>query len=144
MMVRHIAFYGLLNPGHGPFERLGLADALEFVGPCRIRGRLYDLGDYPALVRGEGMAEGRLYRIRDPRVLKPLDGFEAVVRDVPKASEYLRRPIRLDDPAVTAWVYIYNRRPPPGTRVPDGPWRPQERVSGSRARAVRNRFAASS
>jgi gamma-glutamylcyclotransferase (GGCT)/AIG2-like uncharacterized protein YtfP len=143
MIPQHIAFYGLLNPGHGPFETFRLGEALDYAGPCRIPGRLHDLGAYPALVRGLGMAEGRLYRIRDPRVLRPLDGFEAVVRGVPKASEYLRRPIMLAGPAVLAWVYVYNRRPPPGSRVPDGPWTPADRLSGSRARAVRSRFAAS-
>ena len=53
-----------------------LGEALELVGPCRIPGRLHDLGAYPALKRRPGIAEGRLYRIRDPRVLRLLDGFE--------------------------------------------------------------------
>ena len=142
MIPEHIAFYGLLNPGHGPFETFGLGEALELVGPCRIPGRLHDLGTYPALRRGHGLAEGRLYRIIDRKVLRLLDGFEAYAPRRPKQSEYLRRPVWLAEPALPAWVYIYNRQPPAGSRVPDGPWRPSERLSRSRARVVRNRFAA--
>jgi gamma-glutamylcyclotransferase (GGCT)/AIG2-like uncharacterized protein YtfP len=144
MIPRHIAFYGLLNPGHGPFEKFRLGEALELIGPCHIPGRLHDLGAYPALKRRPGMAEGRLYRIRDPRVLKPLDDFEAYWPRRPKQSEYLRRPVLLTEPAVWAWVYVYNRRPPAGSLVPEGPWTPADSLSGSRARVVRNRYAASS
>ncbi|MEN3974620.1 gamma-glutamylcyclotransferase family protein [Emcibacter sp. SYSU 3D8] len=143
MSPRHIAFYGLLNPGHGPFEKFRLAEALDLVGPCRIPGRLHDLGAYPGLTRRPGMTEGRLYRIRDPRVLRLLDAFEAYWPRRPKQSEYLRRPVLLANPALWAWVYVYNRKPPAGSLAPEGPWAPAEPLSGCRARAVRNRFAAS-
>lgn len=123
-MIGHIAFYGSLNPGHGPFEALGLEDTLAFATACRIPGRLYDLGDYPGLIRGNGVVAGRLYRLLDTRVLRKLDDYEEIQRGRPKASLFLRRPVRLVDPAVTAWVYVYNRKPPPGTLVRRGIWSP--------------------
>jgi gamma-glutamylcyclotransferase (GGCT)/AIG2-like uncharacterized protein YtfP len=138
-MTGHIAFYGLLNPGHGPFERLRLGAALEPAGPCLIPGRLYDLGRYPGLRRGAGAVRGRLFRIRDRRVLRALDAFEEVRRDRPRLSLYLRRPLTLLDPPVRAWVYVYNRPPGPGSRLAEGRWPP---LNGCRAPVARSRRAA--
>jgi gamma-glutamylcyclotransferase (GGCT)/AIG2-like uncharacterized protein YtfP len=117
MTCDHIVFYGLLRPGHGPFERFRLGDALEHAGPCRIRGVLHDLGPYPGLRPGAGAVHGHLYRIRNARVLRVLDAFEAYDSRRPRRSEYLRRPVRLLSPDLIAWVYVYNGKPRPGSRL---------------------------
>ncbi|MBI1180881.1 MAG: gamma-glutamylcyclotransferase [Alphaproteobacteria bacterium] len=124
MIPDHIALYGLLRPGHGPFERMDLGAALEPAGPCLIRGMLHDLGPYPGLRPGDGTVRGQLYRIRDGRVLRRLDAFEDYDPRRPRRSLYLRRPVRLLEPAVVAWIYAYNRAPPAGSRIAGGTWTP--------------------
>ena len=122
MTPRYVAFYGLLMQGYGPFEEMGLADALEPAGPCRLRGRLYDLGGYPGLIAGEGVVEAQLYRIARQSVMRLIDDFEDFDPADPKGSLYIRKVVKLLEPDREAWVYFYNRRPSLGTRIKGGRW----------------------
>lgn len=103
-------------------ERLGVAGLLGARGPCRIAGRLYDLGAYPALVTGaDGTVEGDLFAVLDPAALPVLDAYEGGVVEDRDASLYLRQRVRLRSPPETAWVYTYNG-PPPGPLIAGGDW----------------------
>jgi gamma-glutamylcyclotransferase (GGCT)/AIG2-like uncharacterized protein YtfP len=130
--------------GFGAQRRLGIADQLQRVGTCRFAGRLYDLGAYPGAAppgageRAEGSAaaadeapatdedgvvQGELYRIRDPRALAAMDRLEGYDPDRPEASHYVRRATELLEPTGrTAWVYWYNGPTAPHDRIPSGSW----------------------
>ena len=74
-----------------------------------IRGELYDLGAYPALVDGEQTIHGRLVVI--PAVLlAQTDQFEHYESAAPHRSLFLRERVRAfaDGAAHEAWVYRYN------------------------------------
>ena len=111
-----LAVYGTLMQGCGGDRRAGVAGALRYRGPCRIRGALWDLGKYPGLTAGEGEVLGELAELEDS-TLAALDAFED------EGSLYVRRRVRLIEPEVEAWVYFYNQSPEGAQRIPGGCWR---------------------
>jgi gamma-glutamylcyclotransferase (GGCT)/AIG2-like uncharacterized protein YtfP len=104
-----IAFYGSLMQDRGNQEKLKIKDYLEFVGPCEIRGRLYDLGEYPGLVQGDDRVKAELYKVKDARVFPLLDKYEDFHVRNPQHSLFVRHVVRLVEPQLDAWVYFYNR-----------------------------------
>lgn len=123
-----VVFYGSLQAGlrlggEPPFEAL-----VELVGPCRLAGRLYEVGDgaYPGLElapTGSGaVVHGELHRILDPAALDLLDRWEEYDPHRPERSPYVRQAVRLLEPDVDAWVYVgrHGRR---GPTVASGDWR---------------------
>lgn len=121
-------FYGLLKqgaagaPAHLDFPRHG-----EFLGPCRFRGRMHDLGGYPGVVPGDGTCHGVLYRLDAARLARQMDEFEDIRPDDPKGSLYRREKTDIleesGQPAGTqAWVYIYNQKADGYPVLEDGNW----------------------
>lgn len=119
----HLALYGSLMASLGGLRRFSGDHDLVYGGPCRIPGRLLDLGDYPGLVAGEGRVRGELHRLRDPAVLAPLDAYEGYDASDPGASLFLRVAMTLCEPALSAWVYVYNGNPGGHPQIASGDWR---------------------
>ncbi|MGE4219685.1 MAG: gamma-glutamylcyclotransferase [Alphaproteobacteria bacterium] len=118
-----IAFYGSLRAGTGVLRRLGVLRLLRSLGPCRLPGRLVDLGRYPGLVRGPGSIAAELFEVRHPRALAVLDRFEDCDPARPRRSMYRRIALSpLDRDGPPAWVYLYNRPAGGWPAVPDGDW----------------------
>jgi gamma-glutamylcyclotransferase (GGCT)/AIG2-like uncharacterized protein YtfP len=105
----HVAFYGSLMKDCGKQEELQIKDCLESLGPCEIRGRLYDLGEYPGLVQGDDRVKAELYKVKDLRVFPLLDKYEEFDVRNQERSLFVRHVVRLPKPQVDAWVYFYNR-----------------------------------
>jgi gamma-glutamylcyclotransferase (GGCT)/AIG2-like uncharacterized protein YtfP len=105
----HIAFYGSLMDDHGKQKELKIKDYLEAIGPCEIRGHLYDLGEYPGLVQGDDRVKAELYKVKDARVFPLLDKYEDFDVRNPQHSLFVRHVVRLVEPQLDAWVYFYNR-----------------------------------
>ena len=105
--------------GRPDVERL-----MRSLGPCRIPGALYSEGDYPWLVAAEGEVSGELYEVADPDAVFPmLDAYED--------DDYVRRTVRLLEPAVDAWVYLWEGDPR-GEPIDDGDWRTWLALRGDR------------
>ncbi len=86
----------------------------------RVRGRLYDLGPYPALVDceepGVGWVDGYVRSIDTDGSLRRLDAYEGV-------EEGLYRRVAVTTQAGRAvWVYVYARPLPPSVRGPLARW----------------------
>ncbi|MCH9807019.1 MAG: gamma-glutamylcyclotransferase [Alphaproteobacteria bacterium] len=103
-----LAVYGSLRRGESGFDELGLKDKLRFVSACQIRGKLYDLGEYPGLVLGDGVVEAELYELVDRQAIVILDEFECFDANNRADSEYIRECVQLIKPDIKAWVYVYN------------------------------------
>ena len=85
-------FYGLLKQGaSGMPAHIDLDKAGVFLGPCRFRGALYDLGGFPGVIDGDGLCHGVRYRLDDAALIAPLDEFEDVLPDDLEASLYVRK-----------------------------------------------------
>ena len=52
-MTHHLFVYGTLSPRHAPLEIAATVRRLRPVGQASVRGRLYDLGEYPGAVLSE-------------------------------------------------------------------------------------------
>jgi gamma-glutamylcyclotransferase (GGCT)/AIG2-like uncharacterized protein YtfP len=133
--TRHVFVYGSLRRAmpkaslpDGAREARGELDRLgRLVGSARIRGRLIDLGAYPALVDGAGWVSGDLYESDTmDRLIAALDAYE----DSAPASqrgrstkEYYRTRRRVQKPDgsfIDAFVYVYNRAADTRPLIPVG------------------------
>lgn len=117
-----IAVYGLLRAGQSGFDRFGLAHAFREAGPCVIKGELWDLGLYPALVEGEDRVLGELFEVLDPDVMADLDAFEDYWPGEPARSRYERRKVRLVEPDRDAFVYVWLLGLDDARRIESGDW----------------------
>ena len=61
----------------------------KFVADAKVRGSLYDLGEYPGLILNESNSTviGEVYEV-DDQLLNELDDFEA-------SSNYVRKPVEI-------------------------------------------------
>lgn len=95
--------YGSLKRGQS--NHAAYMAGQTYLGPARTLPafRLYDLGQYPGLVAcANGVAiEGELWEV-DAECLRRLDQLESI--DV---GEYERQRVRLAEPPVEAWIYLY-------------------------------------
>ena len=86
---------------------------MRVLGEGSIRGVLFDLGPYPAVIGGEGTVRGEVYAMVEPRrLLERVDAIEGFVAGDAARSEYRRHAAvaTLDDGRrCPAWVYFYNR-----------------------------------
>jgi gamma-glutamylcyclotransferase (GGCT)/AIG2-like uncharacterized protein YtfP len=132
-MTAHLFVYGTLLSESGHPMQAVLRRGGTLVGPGRVRGRLYDFGSFPGLVRSdrpEGWVSGEVYRLERPDVtLPPLDAYEGCGPEAGPGSGFrrVREAVRLvHGGEIEAWVYRYEgdlrgARPlPPGDawRIP--------------------------
>jgi gamma-glutamylcyclotransferase (GGCT)/AIG2-like uncharacterized protein YtfP len=99
----------------------------RYVGSATTRGRLYDLGPYPALrparARGETVA-GDVYRVTNPRVFRVLDRYEAGDARARARFTRARCVVTLSRGArKSAWAYHYRRSVVAAARIASGDYR---------------------
>ncbi|HEX9199995.1 MAG TPA: gamma-glutamylcyclotransferase family protein [Acidobacteriaceae bacterium] len=116
-MSEHLFVYGTLHPSRAPREIAGVARKLTHVGHGTIRGRLYDLGDYPGVILDDDATEpvhGEVFALPpDPDALACLDAYEDYRPHDPEGSLFLRQKTTVtlaDGSRETCWVYVYNRQ----------------------------------
>jgi gamma-glutamylcyclotransferase (GGCT)/AIG2-like uncharacterized protein YtfP len=118
----YVAVYGSLRKGLHLSDHPEVQDELIDCGSCVIPGLLYDLGDYPGLRPGDGRVVGELYKLLDLSALRVLDEYERYDALHPDKSLYIRRAVRLVEPAIDAWTYIYNEKIDESRRILSGDW----------------------
>ncbi len=83
-----------------------LAQQAKYIGNAKIKGELYQVSYYPALVQGERWIEGDVF-LCPPQVWPVLDEFEGITDSSPEYSRRLM-PVWCDDGQyLEAWVYWY-------------------------------------
>jgi len=117
-MKEYLFLYGTLLPEYAPDEIAREVRQLHHVGCASVRGRLYDLGQYPGAIldASTGMKiYGQLFVLpTDQRILHALDTYEGFEPSNTKSSLFIRQNATValsDGRTVQCWVYVYNRDP---------------------------------
>jgi gamma-glutamylcyclotransferase (GGCT)/AIG2-like uncharacterized protein YtfP len=119
--------YGTLKRGQSNHQLI--AGALRDVAIATVRGRLYDVGPFPALADGDDRVYGEVLTIDPntlPRLLAILDDLEGYDPSDPGGSMYVRRLVTATDAEareLVAHAYFYNRDPAAFVHLPGGEWR---------------------
>ncbi len=103
----------------------------RLVGRGRVKGKLYDLGEYPGAVYTPGESDeyvkGELYEVNDPELAtRILDRYEEFFPTQPHRSLFVRTvaPVLLEDGRrENAWVYVYNQPVDEANLIPGGDYR---------------------
>lgn len=107
--------YGSLRKGfHSPAYRY-ISDYFQFVGPARVRGKLFDLGESPAAIPAldDYFITGELYQLNHPAefgwAIAQLDDYEGVDPEVGEIPLYRRdlAHIFCNGYTTEAWIYWY-------------------------------------
>ncbi len=112
----YLFVYGTLKRGES--AHYFLAEE-KFIGPAELEGyEMYDLGEYPGIVKGKGKVYGELYAV-SYETLKKLDEFEE------NGLFYLRKKekIKVKDKVYEAWVYEYIETLKNAKKIESGIWK---------------------
>lgn len=130
-MADSLFLYGTLLPGLAPAAIAGAAAQLRFAGEGSVRGRLYDLGEFPGAIL-DSSADHRIFGAvfslpEDPAVLLALDEYEEFIAALPQASQFVRMRTAVTLTAggtLDCWIYVYNRRITTERVIASGRWKP--------------------
>ena len=109
--------YGSLRSGFRNPVYEYLTKYFTLIGEAVVKGKLYDLGDYPAATATEEdhFISGELYTINNPQefswAIGQLDDYEGLNVEEGEIALYKREQViayRKAEPH-TAWIYWYNR-----------------------------------
>jgi gamma-glutamylcyclotransferase (GGCT)/AIG2-like uncharacterized protein YtfP len=114
--VYHVFVYGSLRRGFHSEAYEYISRFFNFVGEARAKGKLYDLGPYPAAipVPEEVFIKGELYYIQDQSefswAIGQLDDYEGVNIEEGEEKLYRRElaEVFINDKTIPAWIYWYN------------------------------------
>jgi gamma-glutamylcyclotransferase (GGCT)/AIG2-like uncharacterized protein YtfP len=108
--------YGSLRRGfqHPAFRYIH--DHFDLAGEAKVKGILYDLGDYPAAIptNDERYITGELYSIRNVEefgwAMAQLDDYEGTDPEEGQSAMYRRElaTIYFNNKPTMAWIYWYN------------------------------------
>jgi gamma-glutamylcyclotransferase (GGCT)/AIG2-like uncharacterized protein YtfP len=111
----HLFVYGSLRSGfHSPAYEY-ISRYFNLVGDAKVKGRLFDMGEYPAAVPVEEdvFIHGELYVIKSQPefswAIGQLDDYEGISTEPGEPVLYYRgeAPVFISDQAITAWIYWY-------------------------------------
>lgn len=108
--------YGSLRKGFRSPAYEYISRFFTFVDNAKVKGKLYDLGEYPAAVpvMEDLFILGELYTIKNEQefswAIGQLDDYEGVNVETNEEKLYQRKitEVYVNDQVVTAWVYWYN------------------------------------
>lgn len=113
--IHNLFVYGSLRSGFQSPAYEYISRYFTLVGEGRVRGRLYDLGEYPAAKPAEDDAwiVGELYHVKQENeldwALAQLDDYEGVNPDYEEEQQYYRNQalVNFEGNQVPAWIYWY-------------------------------------
>ncbi len=115
MIPDKLFVYGTLLKDLGHPMAKKLQEESDFLGKGYFRGRLFDIGEYPAAVlaeMGETKVIGEIYSLHHPKeTLRWLDAYEGIGEGELKPWEYERKVanvfLQKEGRWVDCWVYLY-------------------------------------
>jgi len=113
--VFELFVYGSLRSGFRSPAYEYISKHFNFVGEGKVKGKLYDMGNYPAArpIDGDSFIKGELYTARHPSefdwAIGQLDDYEGINGEADEVNFYQRRlaDVHLEGKLVPAWIYWY-------------------------------------
>jgi gamma-glutamylcyclotransferase (GGCT)/AIG2-like uncharacterized protein YtfP len=109
--------YGSLRSGFRSPAYEYISRFFSFDGDAKVKGKLFDLGSYPAGVPADdGFIVGELYSIRNESefgwAIGQLDDYEGVSFEPDEIQLYRRElvDVFIGNTSTSAWIYWYNGR----------------------------------
>lgn len=118
--------YGTLLPECNVSISTQFLEETEFLGHGYVFAKLYDLGDYPAMVldiTNEHKVFGQIYRLHSPKkTLAILDDYEDINPSFPEDNEYIRSVVKVNSKEIeiNAYAYLYIKDVLPLKKIPSG------------------------
>lgn len=114
--IYHLFVYGSLRSGFRSPAYEYISRYFDLVGPAKVKGRLFDMGDYPAAVptNENEFILGELYVIKKEAefswAIGQLDDYEGVTVEPGESLLYRREltGVSIHDTVIQAWIYWYN------------------------------------
>ena len=112
----YLFVYGSLRSGFQSPAYDYIRRYFTFFAEAKVKGKLFDLGPYPAAVpvQEDAYIKGELYNLANEKefswAFAQLDDYEGVFADPPGKPLYRREitDVYVNDAIVPAWVYWYN------------------------------------
>src|SRR4249920_3870534 len=126
--INQLFVYGSLRSGFHHPAYAYISDNFTLVAPAKIKGRLYDMGEYPAAipVSDESFIVGELYQLKENLdfywVIEQIDDYEGLNVEQDETALFKREEVEvyLADHNATAWVYWYNNNASGRPFIPSG------------------------
>jgi gamma-glutamylcyclotransferase (GGCT)/AIG2-like uncharacterized protein YtfP len=114
--ILHLFVYGSLRSGFRSPAYEYISPFFNFIGEARVRGKMYDMGEYPAAVPTDedSFIIGELYRIKNESefswAIGQLDDYEGVYAEPGEQLLYYRgmAEVLVNNETVKSWMYWYN------------------------------------
>ncbi|MEO8404015.1 MAG: gamma-glutamylcyclotransferase family protein [Chitinophagaceae bacterium] len=112
----HLFVYGSLRSGfHSPAYEY-ISRYFDLVSEAKVKGRLYDMGEYPAAVpvNDDTFIVGELYVVKKESefswAIGQLDDYEGITTEDGHQPLYKRElaDIYVNDKTIAAWIYWYS------------------------------------
>ena len=108
--------YGSLRSGFNHPAYAYISNHFVLVGSAKVKGKLYDLGSYPAALPAtdECYILGELYRLKEEQefswAIAQIDDYEGVNPEPGENALYIREmtTVYINDQTTHAWIYWYN------------------------------------
>ena len=103
---------GFHHPAYGYISRY-----FTLIGPAKVQGKLFDMGEYPAAipVNEDAWITGELYQLNNKEefdwAFHQLDDYEGVFPEDGGTPLYRREPVNvvINEKDTLAWIYWYNQ-----------------------------------
>jgi gamma-glutamylcyclotransferase (GGCT)/AIG2-like uncharacterized protein YtfP len=114
--VYQLFVYGSLRSGFRSPVYEYISRFFKFIGDARVKGKLYDMGSYPAGVSSpdESYIIGELYQAKNEHefswAIGQLDDYEGVSVEADEIQLYRREvtDVLINGETTKAWIYWYN------------------------------------
>jgi gamma-glutamylcyclotransferase (GGCT)/AIG2-like uncharacterized protein YtfP len=115
--MHQLFVYGSLRSGFNHPAFAYMAENFTLVGKARVKGVLYDLGQYPAAVPStdDFFIIGELYQLQEDKdfdwVISQVDAYEGLDVEEGEIPLYMRAvtTVFINDHVTPAWIYWYNQ-----------------------------------
>jgi gamma-glutamylcyclotransferase (GGCT)/AIG2-like uncharacterized protein YtfP len=123
-MASHLFIYGTLLLADNQFAKY-LRQHSTVVGKGKLKGYLYDTGDYPAAIADDtagSFIHGSIVELENKGVLVELDPYEGYGAGQPQPYLFIREllDIETENGVVKCWIYLYNHSTDNLTLIPSG------------------------